>query len=188
MSVDTIIERVLRRYATALHYADRGTALVTIEGKEEKIGFETFFERPDRFSFAYAAEEGRERYGIESDGPVLRMLGDPPLWAREPSSLMGAIAVLTGVSMGCAHVIPRLLMPEQIGGRGLFEASRRDLGEPTMIDGEPHHVIFLGESGSEGRVFVNEVTLVVRRIERPYPRLLTDYLASLTPPTASRAS
>ena len=187
MKVESLIERVLQRYAGASRYADRGT-LVTLGAEELKIDFETTFERPDRFSFACTCTssvggdvDATYTYRIESDGPDLTMVGNPELHVGQPESLGLAIAALTGVSMGCAHTIPRLLMPEVVEGRGLFEWSRRALGEPVTIDGASHLTVYLGEGSGLMLVYVNEATLVVRRTEGPLPGMLTDYYATLTP-------
>jgi hypothetical protein len=188
VKVESVIERVLQRYAGAARYADRGTALLAIGADEVTIDFQTSFERPDRFSFAYkfrsSLDDSTREVGhrIESDGPNLRMVGD--LRLREPRSLSMAIAALTGVSMGCAHTIPRLLMPEVVGGRGLFDGPRRALGDRATIDGASHLAIDLGEGSGLKRVYVNEASLVVRRTEGPAPSKVTDYHATLTPPRA----
>ncbi len=102
----------------------------------------------------------------------------------KPSSLGLAIAALTGISFGCAHTIPRLLMPQAVDGRGLFEWSRRALGEPVTIDGASHLTVYLAEGSTIMLVYVNEATLVVRRTEGPEPWMATDYHATLTPAVA----
>jgi hypothetical protein len=154
------------------------------------IAFETSFERPHHFSFSFTAGpsgSGREvvekySYRIESDGRLVRVVGEPALHDDgTPMSLERAIASLTGISFGCAYTVPSLLMPERVGGRGLFQWPECVLREPVTLDGTPHLLIELTGHGDVARVFLDEVTLVVRRIEEPVRRMTTDYVAILTP-------
>lgn len=113
----------------------------------------------------------------------MHVTGAPQLSALGSSrSLGGAIASLTGVSYGSAHTVPCLLLPDRIDGRGLFERRDRALRGQVVFDGRPHHVIELTEQGDLLRVFLDEATLVVRRIEEPSRRVTTDYAAILSPP------
>jgi hypothetical protein len=189
VKAESLIERVRQRYASASRYSDRGTAVLTVGSDDMRIAFETSFERPERFSFAFRAESSASggervesyRYRIDCDGALVRMEGEvPPLFDR-PDSLGLAIASLTGVSFGCAHTIPRLLMPDLIDGRELFGFPSRALGDPVLIDGASHHALYLRDGALLMLVFVNEATLVVRRTEGPHPVTVTDYFASLTP-------
>jgi hypothetical protein len=78
-------------------------------------------------------------------------------------------------------------MPEVVEGRGLFERSRRALGDPVTIDGVSHHTVYLGEGTALMLVYVNEATLVVRRTEGPGRVTVTDYYATLTPGADGRS-
>lgn len=182
MSVESVIELVLRRYAGARAYTDRGTSLVEVGPTQMRIEFETSFEREGRFSFSFtdgSAVAGRsEKVGVEWDGSILRMSGFPP--HVQPASLELAIAALTGVSMGCAHRIPRMLMPDTIGGRRLFEWTHRALGERVTIDDDSHFTVYLRDRDEIMLVYVSETTLLVRRIEGPDPVTVTDFYATLT--------
>jgi hypothetical protein len=87
----------------------------------QRAEFETAFERSGRFSFSVevtaslqGTNEYKRAYRILADGPAL-LVGEPE-WLRFPRpSLELAIASLTGVSIGSAHMIPRLLMPDSSG-------------------------------------------------------------------------
>jgi hypothetical protein len=189
MKVESLIERVRQRYASASRYSDRGTALLTVGPNEMRITFETSFERPDRFSFAFTARTepsattpvDEYSYRVDRAGAVLTFEGAIPPLADKPSSLGLAIAAMTGVSFGCAHTIPRLLMPDLIDGRELFAFESRALGDVVDIDGESHHALYLREGALLILVFINEATLVVRRTEGPHPVTVTDYAAALSP-------
>jgi hypothetical protein len=191
MKVHSLIEGVLQRYASARLSADRGTAVVMVGDELLPIAFETSFERPDHFSFSFTAGPSsrggavaeRYSYRIESDGPLVRMVGEPALHDDgTPMSLERAIASLTGISFGCAYTVPSFLMPERVGGRGLFRWPERVLRDPVILDGTPHLLVELTGHGDVARVFLDEVTLVVRRIEEPVRRMTTDYVGILTRP------
>ena len=196
--VESLIERIVQAYASARLYTDRGTVALDLATISLRAEFETSFERPDRFLFSVsvtALEDGGSKYRyahrLLAEGTDLR-LGDPEWRTGRPESLASAVACLTGVSYGSAHIIPRLLMPGKIDGRALFDWPERTLDEPAMIDGAPHFVIKLRKNEEEERVYVSEATLVVRRIEwnGPVPRspdrfTTTDYFAVLSPNTVS---
>jgi REP element-mobilizing transposase RayT len=137
MKAESLIERVRQRYASASRYSDQGAAVLTVGSDEMRIAFETSFERPERFSFAFTAESSasvglpdKYSYRIDCDGALVRMEGGFPPLADRPDSIGLAIASLTGVSFGCAHTIPRLLMPDVVDGRELFGfGSIRDVVE-----------------------------------------------------------
>jgi hypothetical protein len=186
-----VIERVMQTYAEARLYTDRGTVTSALGGEEQTIEFETAFERPDRFSFAFrfhstgASAVGHRAYlhehRIDVQGTVVR-LGDPAWRSSPPASLGLAVATLTGISFGCAHRIPRLLIPERIGGRALFEWPERVLRDPVEIDGDRHLVVEVGSAERRARVAINEETYVVRRsVDSLGPVFTTDYFAILTP-------
>lgn len=186
MKVESLIQRVRHRYAFATRYSDRGNAVLMIGSDETRIGFETSFERHDRFSFSFTESSSSgggpdtPGYRIDWDGAHVSMVGEHPLPGEATRSLGLAIASVTGISFGCAHTIPRLLMPDVIDGRELFGVESRALGEPVEIDGAPHHALYLREGSLVMLAFVNEATLVIRRTEGPHPVVVTDYFASLT--------
>ncbi len=178
----------MQTYAAAQLYADRGTVVSALGGERQTIEFTTAFERPDRFSFSFSFRStgGRSaaniaEHRIHADGKLVR-LGDPEWRDPPPASLGSAVARMTGVSFGCAHRIPRLLIPERIGGRALFEWPERALREPVDVDGVRHLVIEVGARSRLARVFVDEATYVVRRIVDTFDQTFTtDYFAVLTP-------
>ncbi len=188
VDVDSIIERVTQTYANARLYTDRGTVASTLAGERQTIAFETAFERPDCFSFAFTfhstggtADGYVHEHRLAADGKVVR-LGDPEWRDSPPESLGSAVAHLTGISFGCAHRIPQLLMAERIGGRGLFEGPERALREPAQIDGAGHLVIEVERAGRHSRVYIAESTYVVRRVVDTLSHTFTtDYVAVLTP-------
>ena len=149
--------------------------------------FETSFERPDRLSFSVSVElsDGVHRHThanrIFMDGTALRA-GDPAWRSGAPTSLGSAVAQISGTSSGSAHTIPRLLLPERVGGRGVFEWAQRALGASAIIDGANHFVI---ELDGRTRGFVNDSTWLIRRIETTLRTAgipaVTEYFSVLTP-------
>ncbi len=198
MNLEERVQRIIETYATARLYSDRGTRVQDTAMTRHIIEFETAFERPHQFSFSFRASATSQEelatafdYArrIHAAGGRVRM-GDPewqPGWAH---SLESGIAALTGVSLGTAHVVPRLLLPQEVGGRSLFEwGPDRILASDQLVDGERHHVIEMRKHTHVVRVWVSATTHVIRRIEEVEPSVgggdgrpfaYTDYRAILT--------
>ena len=191
MDVHSVIERVTQTYAGARLYSDRGTVAVAFStGDRHTIDFETAFEAKDKFSFSFRASMFHgaasrlvhfNEHRIDADGDLVRF-GDPEWHEPPPKSLGSAVARMTGISFGCAHRVPHLLMPDRIGGRALFAWPELALGDPVEIDGVRHVVVEFGDRGRSGRVFIDEGSHVVRRsVDVFNDTFTTDYFAVLTP-------
>ena len=108
-----ILARVADVYANCASYRDEGKVVSSFE----EISFSTLFERPSRFRFEYTRIGPRpDRYVIWRTAP-----GDAQSWwtirTDSPNQSMNmAIASATGVSAASSHHIPRLLMPDEVGG------------------------------------------------------------------------
>jgi len=108
-----ILARVADVYANCASYRDEGKVVSSFE----EISFSTLFERPSRFRFEYTRiGPPPDRYVIWRTAP-----GDAQSWwtirTDSPNQSMNmAIASATGVSAASSHHIPRLLMPEEVGG------------------------------------------------------------------------
>ena len=124
-----LLEDVARRYATCASYADDGlvtTLIIDEHGEERRLDamrFSTRFVRPGRYRFEF----GNQVNGAYWCQGVIWRDGEEVLeWDRlgrsVPTSsghLSAAIAGATGVSSGAAHTIPRLLLPDDVGGFGI---------------------------------------------------------------------
>lgn len=181
--VYSLIERVQQRYATAIRYSDRGTALVSSSSTGQaivRVEFETLLERANqRFSFSCVVDEltgvpRRSSMSISANGCSVSTTSDPPTTLPPATSLDLGIAALTGVSFGSAQRIPHLLMPEQVSGSSFFESPTVALRDPTLIEGMSHHAIAMGDSQWSTVIFVNEVSLLVRRVVEAHT--VTDYI------------
>ena len=108
-----ILARMAEVYANCTSYRDEGTVVSAFE----EISFATVFERPSRFRYEYTRSGARsDRYVIWRTAP-----GDAQSWwtirSNSPNQSMNmAIAAATGVSAATSHHIPRLLMPDEVGG------------------------------------------------------------------------
>src|SRR4030095_636325 len=108
-----ILARMSEVYANCASYRDEGKVVSAFE----ELSFATIFERPSRFRYEYTRSGPRsDRYVIWRTKP-----GDAQSWRtiRHDSpnqSINMAIASATGVSAATSHNIPRLLMPDEVGG------------------------------------------------------------------------
>jgi hypothetical protein len=168
----TLIPQIVDTYARARFYTDKGTLTRELdEGVHFKVEFETAFQRPDYFSFAFSKTltgPGGRGYTTSHRLECARdkiQIDDGQSEVDLPKWLDSAVAALTGISGGTAHVIARLLMPDRISGVMLFDAPRCALLGDHFIDEQAHFVIRLRGGGRQDHVFVNRSTLVIRAIE-----------------------
>lgn len=162
-TADELIAAVSKRYATLDVYADRGE-MVAFVGR--RFSFDTTFVRNQSFTFS-ASDWHRDRLAhvnrISKIGDHLE-LGDQHGWkGGRPESLASAVAALTGVTLGLAHRIPKLLMPSEVSGRALSEHPTSGIRRAELGD-RPHFVVQLGPPRSE-RLWIDESSLLIRRID-----------------------
>ena len=96
----------------------------------------TAFIRPDRFRYEFRddGEESR-KYIIARDGDLVQTWWHVGDRLTESDDLSLAVAGATGVSSSSAHTIPRLLMPETIGGFILTDLLEVELLGEEEVDG-----------------------------------------------------
>ena len=176
MDVDALIGHVTLGYATARSYSDRGKLICDLGGGGGyRVEFETEFERDGPFSFSSRVKGAGDTFRcdgtfwVRSDGHDIEV-GELAWPAGFPKTLGFAIGALTGVSMGTAHLIPRLLMPEIVEGRSIFDGPNRKLDDEVTIDNVPHFVVESGAGDDFTRTYVEKATLQVRKIEQMRPR------------------
>lgn len=98
-----------RRYAGLTSYRDTG--LVRSAGTRSVIRFLTSFQRPDRFCFEFTAPGRTISWGAvwQQHGQTYWRDGEQ----MEPvPEIMDAMAHGTGATLGAAHTIPALLLPQ----------------------------------------------------------------------------
>jgi hypothetical protein len=172
VDAQTLIPQIVDTYARARLYTDKGTLTRELDdGVHFKVEFETAFQRPDYFSFAFSktltdasgrAHTTSHRLACARDKI---QIDDGQFEHELPKWLDGGVASLTGISGGTAHVIARLLMPNRITGVMLFDAPRCALLGDHFIDEQAHFVVRLRGGGRQDHVFVNRSTLVIRAID-----------------------
>ncbi len=166
MDMTSTIDQITNAYAALSHYEDTGTVLAEREGRQSTASFRTHFERDRRFSFMVTvdAPPGHEHtHQLSRENGKLRYV-DPDGREETPESLASAIASLAGVSLGCAHTIPRLLLPQEIGGRGVFDWTDRSLGADLVLDGLPCFQLEVGEGDYRQKIYVAQESLLIRRL------------------------
>jgi outer membrane lipoprotein-sorting protein len=159
-----IIEQMAKVYRTCASYADTGAYR---DGNGSGT-FTTAFVRPDRFRFEYESTFFAifpERYLVWRDGGQAMYRSKGLLTNDgERMSLGDAVASATGVTYGTAHVIPALLLPEEVGGLTLGELSGLRRLPDAMLDGSRCYQI-TGEWANETTtVWIDQRTFLVRRI------------------------
>jgi hypothetical protein len=180
-----LVADVILAYRHAKVYRDVGT--VTHHGHLEthQLRFETRFERPDRFEFAFSYPDRPpvDGFWVRSVGEVIAVSDSLPQDLCRSLDL--ALAGMTGISLGAAATVPRLLMPARISSRLLFGlADDHVLGASETIDGEAHDVIEMRDRSTLWRVVVARETKAIRRIEQRFGERLEsvhEYDAVLTP-------
>ncbi len=173
LSADDLLARMVQRYAAARSYEDRGsvtTVFTRDDGRSFTTGrrFRTAFVRPDEFRFEFVDELDMavtKRFIVWKHGLAVRRFWDPHGDVEYPSSLSLALAGATGVSSGSAHVVPRLLLPDEVGGRSLADMTRLERLEDADCDGAPCARIAGFYAGERRTIWIELGTLLLRRIE-----------------------
>src|SRR5262249_37489466 len=127
--------------------------------------FRTAFVRPDRFRFEY------EQNGV-TQMIVWRHRRSVRSWCRfmtrkepGPRSLGMALAGATGVSSVSAHTIPALLLPDQVGGRRLTDATGVERVKDGVQTSLPCFRLRGSYAGDPMMLWIDRQTFLVRKIE-----------------------
>ena len=142
-SASEILQRTAKTYATCISYRDTGTATATTKSKaldyKSILDFMTVFTRPNQFRFEYNTAK-------DSIIPTVRHIvwtsGDTAYWwwtidskVTKADSLEMALAAATGVSLGSAHNVPQLLMPNELFGLKITDIKKPKLLVSETLDG-----------------------------------------------------
>ena len=126
LTAQQILDKMASTYATCKSYRDSGAVTNFFSPQHIDIKpFRTAFMRPDQFRFEYDDPDPEKPYIVWAKGDEVRTWWYARPGVQNPPTLGRGIAGATGVSGGSAHTIPTLLLPDQIGGRGM--ASLTDL-------------------------------------------------------------
>ena len=157
-----LLARCALAYARAHRYRDRGEN----RAGREAIHFITAFDRSTgdfRFEFKSRSWGTRwNRYVVwRRNGATKRW------WTIDPqvdtgSSLAIGLAGATGISSGVAHFVPRLLLPDEVGGRAITNATGLQLLPDDVHEGRRCYRV--GTAG-DGTYWIDAETWLLRRIE-----------------------
>jgi outer membrane lipoprotein-sorting protein len=165
-----ILDRMATTYSECDTYSDSGTLTTTYlssEGERVEVKpFSTAMIRPHQFRFQFRIEgDSQSRYIVWRDGTQIRTWWDVKRRSERPYSLGLGLAGATGVSGGAAHTIPALLLPREVGGRTLTDATKARRGA-DQLHGE--HACFTIEAqlfGSPITIWIDQQSYLVRRID-----------------------
>ena len=175
-SAGDLLSKMARTHASMKSYTDRGVVRLYLipNSSPNETTFETAFERPARFRFAWVMHhpfpplrhiawpavvwsDGADSYSRYDYG-----LG-PPV-TEKVESLGMAIAGATGVSNGAAHTVPRLLMPE-IGGTSVADLKSGTVVGIESVEGEPcYHVVGEARIGQTD-VWIGTKDSLIRKVQ-----------------------
>jgi outer membrane lipoprotein-sorting protein len=167
-----IFDRVARIYESCKSYRDSGavkTVYTSAEGPghTQEQSFKTAFVRPDRFRFEFTEESprGQKRYIVWTDGDEAATWWDIRPGIEREESLGMALAGATGVSSGSAHTIPRLLLPDEVGGRALAELRQAERIENGQMYGRTCFRIRGSVLSQSETIWIDRETFLVLRID-----------------------
>jgi hypothetical protein len=137
-----------------------------------------------RFSF-YQVSKPLSWYGFQWDSTGrIRGIKWMKSFTRTDGDLGSAVAAATGVSMGSAHTIPRLLLPGKIGGRHLLRTKNPiSLAGVETLDGQACIILELMEGQNTlMKIWIDEDSLLIRQIMEPGRGSITVYHPAINKP------
>jgi hypothetical protein len=155
-----ILRRVLDAYASAAYYADRGVAELSAGGIRGE--FHTEFARSQGLFFSWRVTSGAGLIGKEcrfrtDRHNIVSAHGVNPA----PTSIADTIVRMSGITFGAAHMIPRMLLPNDIPGRMLCASENARLAHREEVAGIQCMVL---EVNDTDRVTIGEDDFLIRRI------------------------
>lgn len=173
-----LLAAMAKTYAECTSYRDSGTVIDTWVGRDQTstVAFKTTFVRGGSFRFEHVSPEHDgvgKPYIVWTDGKVVRTWWPlKPPHVREESSLEMGIAGATGISMGAALMIPRLLFPDAIRAWALTDVIDPKVEGEEAIDDKPC-VKIAGADGRGGQrtIWLDKQSHLVRKlfVSHPFP-------------------
>lgn len=169
-----ILKRIRDTYAQCESYRDKGEVQIVFvrDGVQESPvlkPFTTAFVRPGRFRFEFRSHfEFRGKRGDENSYVVWTDKDVVYRWLSTQSGIevardLGvAIAGATGVSSGSAYVVPSMLMPDLVGGKGVLSRGARVLGGDVLNGFDCYKI----ESPLGATLWFDKEELMLRRMIR----------------------
>ena len=166
MDAQDLLKRMAEAYARAATYVDQGLVSTLFIQKrsrwEHRRPFRTWFERPSFFRFEFRTEGfGLPRAIMRNGGATSTYRGEEE---EVETSLMLAVARLTGVSGGSSLRIPRLLMPEETKGWALTDLEKPVDKGPEVLEAIRCHRITGLQGDQQLTIWIDTEQFLVRRI------------------------
>lgn len=170
-----IVARMAEQYTAASSYQDTGVVETVVEGalprRSTDVSFRTSFKRPRRLRFEWAQLSPTSLPGrsvIWSDGEkAFAYYNHDPGKVEPREDLSTAIAGATGISLGSAHTVPRLLLKEEAGFL-LTDLVRVTLKGQERFEGEECFVLEgYHPSGEAWQLWVGKTDYLLRKLRTP---------------------
>jgi hypothetical protein len=167
MSGTKTLEQASKAYSSADIYRDRG--LVTFAtlpadavAARPEYHFTTEFGRATGLRFRFSGPQVCVELSAPKEGPI-ELTGA----GFGGGTIDEAIARLTGITFGAAHVIPRLLLPELLGGHSILEPESSEEAGEEMVDGQPCAVVRAISGQRITTIWIGLSDFSIRQLARP---------------------
>jgi outer membrane lipoprotein-sorting protein len=187
-----IIDKMAHAYSSCKSYYDEGVVKAVFFRNRrrwtEELHFTTAFVRPGRFRFEFTRGFGKEgiwnRYIVWRDGKSVRTWWSIEPEIENPGSLSMELAGATGISRGSANKMPRLLLPDEIGGWSLTNLMEPELLEDEIVNGVPCFRIHGKDNLDDtNKLWIEKKSYLVRKIatQHSFPDLRTEITTTYNP-------
>jgi len=194
-----ILTSMADTYKSCKSYSDSGIVKITYKkadgNKTEENPFTTAFIRPDRFRFEFRDQFEFKALNVqvisrENHYIVWRQGKEVQAWwdidrspNKKPESLGVAIGGATGVSHGSAHIIPALLLPEEVHGRRLTDVTDAIHAEDARLGMYECFCIKGKLANFPITIWVEKGTFLIRRIDtqKTFENVSTDETTTYDP-------
>ena len=170
-----LLADVVKSYAAMSSYQDEGNVTSHVgDDSSYKIAFTNLYKSPALFRFRFAVPHPYPplhdivtNYDVGFDGAagyfVLKR-PEKPATAVPVQNLNLALARATGVSLGAAHTLSRLLVRE-VSGVSMLDLVNPQIGEDTTLDGTACYSLSAQHPrGGEWGLWIAMDTLLVRKL------------------------
>lgn len=170
LSVSQIFQKSEESYAALKTYLDSGKVISEFYNNEvpgkSSIKFRTAYSELLGFNFEYYdPNKSNSLYTINKSGNVVKSWWGIRNKIETPASLSMAIATATGVSSSTSNMVPRLLLPAELGQRNIYMNVKGAVSRTEAIDG---HICYVIEGNkSEGEIiklWISKSDFLIRKI------------------------
>lgn len=171
-SAADLMNKMAAAYKDAKSYRDQGKVVTVYKGSVAPTStkpFSTLFVRPSQFRFEFS-----DKFPTGQSSRMVIWTDAAPTkakrwWSIQPGvtdeTLDLAIASATGVSSGAAHMVPTLLLPDDLTGSTLAKAPNPKLLGDEDVDGSPCHKLQVDDvRGGPITIWIDQKTFLLRKI------------------------